>query len=191
MFIFLNWGPSQKQVHLLQLPEFGMSPFTPLIPSNNPILFLSHYVVSYLSKFYLLAQNCWCTVIVKRKTVPLHTMQAFVGRGRIAPTCSWPQHYIGVSGQCHAPAMPRFTPRERTPSTHWIGGWMGPRASLDAEAQRKILCPCRGSNPGHPVHSQTLYCSCTVFVQLSIPRSCLYSQWKHNGMALFRLDYNA
>jgi hypothetical protein len=27
----------------------------------------------------------------------------------------------------------RFTPRERVPSTHWIGGWVGPRAVLDAD----------------------------------------------------------
>jgi hypothetical protein len=25
-----------------------------------------------------------------------------------------------------------FTPRERTPGTHWIGGWVGPRACLYA-----------------------------------------------------------
>jgi hypothetical protein len=31
------------------------------------------------------------------------------------------------------------------------------RAGLDAETGRKILCPCRGSNPGRPVRSQTLY----------------------------------
>jgi len=24
-----------------------------------------------------------------------------------------------------------FTPRERAPGTHWIGGWVGPRAILD------------------------------------------------------------
>jgi hypothetical protein len=32
-----------------------------------------------------------------------------------------------------------FTPRERTPGTHWTGGWVGPRASLDAETKRKVL----------------------------------------------------
>jgi hypothetical protein len=53
---------------------------------------------------------------------------------------------------------PRFTPRERTPGTHWIGVWVGPRAGLDAGARRKILCPCRGSNPDRPARSQTLYC---------------------------------
>jgi len=26
----------------------------------------------------------------------------------------------------------RFTPRERSPGTHWIEGWVGPRAGLDA-----------------------------------------------------------
>jgi hypothetical protein len=34
---------------------------------------------------------------------------------------------------------------------------VGPRAGLDAEAGRKILCPCLGSNPGGPVRGQTLY----------------------------------
>jgi hypothetical protein len=44
-----------------------------------------------------------------------------------------------------------FTPGERTPGTHWTGGWVSPRASLDTGDRRKILCPCRGSNPDHPV----------------------------------------
>jgi hypothetical protein len=49
-------------------------------------------------------------------------------------------------------------PGKEPPGTHWIGGWVGPRAGLDAQARRKILCLCRGSNPDLPVHSQTLYC---------------------------------
>jgi hypothetical protein len=48
---------------------------------------------------------------------------------------------------------PRFTPEERTPGTHWIGGWVGPRAGLEVGSRTKILCSCRGSNP-----DQTLYC---------------------------------
>jgi hypothetical protein len=52
---------------------------------------------------------------------------------------------------------PRFTPWERAPGTHCTGGGVGPRAGVDAEVGGKILCPCRGSNPGPPFRSQTLY----------------------------------
>jgi hypothetical protein len=61
---------------------------------------------------------------------------------------------------------PCFTPGERIPGTHCTGGWVGPRAGLDAEARGKILCLCRESNPGRPVRSQTLY-------WLSYPGSCV------------------
>jgi hypothetical protein len=44
---------------------------------------------------------------------------------------------MGVSGQRHAPAA--LYPGERTPDTHWIGGWVGLRLGLDAGARRKIL----------------------------------------------------
>jgi hypothetical protein len=46
---------------------------------------------------------------------------------------------------------PHFTPGERTPGTHWTGGWVGPRAGLDTEARGKIFCLCQGSNPDRPV----------------------------------------
>jgi hypothetical protein len=36
-----------------------------------------------------------------------------------------------VGGEWSASCPSHFTPGERAPSTHWIGGWVGPRASLD------------------------------------------------------------
>jgi hypothetical protein len=39
----------------------------------------------------------------------------------------------------------RFTPRERALFTHWIGGWVGTRAVLDAVVKRKIPSPHRES----------------------------------------------
>jgi hypothetical protein len=43
--------------------------------------------------------------------------------------------------------MPRpLCPQERAACTHWIGGWVGPRAGLDAVVKRKIRSPCRDSN---------------------------------------------
>jgi hypothetical protein len=81
--------------------------------------------------------------------VPLHAMEALGGRGGIAPTHSRPRHYMGVSGQRHAPAA--LYPRGTDPGTHCTGGWVGPRAGLDTEVRGKILCPRRWSNPDRPV----------------------------------------
>jgi hypothetical protein len=66
----------------------------------------------------------------KGKVIPLHAVEAHGVRGGIAPT---------------------------HPGTHCAGGWVNPRAGLDAEARGKILYLYRGSNPGLPVRSQTLY----------------------------------
>jgi hypothetical protein len=40
-----------------------------------------------------------------------------------------------------------FTPWERAPGTHCIGGWVGPRAVLDAVVKRKFPSSHRESNP--------------------------------------------
>jgi hypothetical protein len=40
-----------------------------------------------------------------------------------------------------------FTPRERAPGIHWIGGWVGPRAILDVVVKRKTPTSCQESNP--------------------------------------------
>jgi hypothetical protein len=48
--------------------------------------------------------------------------------------------------------MPRpLYPRERAPGTHWIGGWVGPRAVLDAVVKRKIPSSSGESNPTTPI----------------------------------------
>jgi hypothetical protein len=36
-----------------------------------------------------------------------------------------------------------FTPREREPGTHWIGGWVSTRAGPDPVMNRKIPSPRR------------------------------------------------
>jgi hypothetical protein len=36
-----------------------------------------------------------------------------------------------VGGEWSASRPRRFTPEERVPGTHWIGGWVDPRAGLD------------------------------------------------------------
>jgi hypothetical protein len=54
-------------------------------------------------------------------------------------------------GEWSASRPGRFTPRERARGTHWIGGWVGPRAVLDAVIWRKIPSPRRESNPRIPI----------------------------------------
>jgi hypothetical protein len=73
---------------------------------------------------------------------------------------------------------PRFTHGERTPSTHWTGGWVGLRAGLDAGARRKILCPCQGSNLDHPivqtvVRHYTAWAAAAPLVSYIFLKSCL------------------
>jgi hypothetical protein len=50
-------------------------------------------------------------------------------------------------------------PEERAPGTHWIGGWVDPRAGLDSAEKRKFLTlPGLELRPlGRPVRSQSLY----------------------------------
>jgi hypothetical protein len=56
---------------------------------------------------------------------------------------------MGMSGQHHAPAA--LYSRGKSPPVPIVG----PKAGLDAETRRKILCLCRGSNPSRPVRSQS------------------------------------
>jgi hypothetical protein len=53
----------------------------------------------------------------------------------------------------------RFTPGERAPSTHWIGGWVDPRAGLD-HLQKRTFLTLPGLELGalgRPARSKSLY----------------------------------
>jgi hypothetical protein len=68
-----------------------------------------------------------------------------------------PRQLLEVSGQLHAPAA--LTHGKTAPSTHWTGGWVGPRTGLhDMEKKTFLTLPvlklrrlCR------PARSQSLY----------------------------------
>jgi hypothetical protein len=86
----------------------------------------------------------------KSKGVLLHAMEAHGGERR----CSSYSYLTSATRWGWVVSVmprPRFTPGERTPSTHWIGGWLGLRAGLNAGARRKIICPCWGLNLDHPI----------------------------------------
>jgi hypothetical protein len=69
--------------------------------------------------------------------------------------------------------MPRpLHSRGKSPrSTHWVGGWVGPRAGLDAMAKEKNphRCPCRELNPVRPVRNLVYGMSYTSSYQIRGP----------------------
>jgi hypothetical protein len=56
------------------------------------------------------------------------------GRGALAPNFL-PQHYMGLSGQRHAPAV--LYPWEWTPGMHCKRGWVSLIAGLDTRLEEK------------------------------------------------------
>jgi hypothetical protein len=64
-----------------------------------------------------------------------------------------------VEGEWSASRPVRFTPGERAPCTHWIGGWVDPTAGLDDMKKRKFLTlpGLELRALGRPAHSQSLY----------------------------------
>jgi hypothetical protein len=50
-------------------------------------------------------------------------------------------------------------PRGKSPGTHWVGGWVDPRAGLNEVEKRKFLTPpgLKLRPLGRPAHSQLLY----------------------------------
>jgi hypothetical protein len=54
-------------------------------------------------------------------------------------------------GEWSASRPDHFTPREWASGSLWIGGWVGPRAVLDAVVKRKIPSPRRETKPRTPI----------------------------------------
>jgi hypothetical protein len=91
---------------------------------------------------------------------------------------------MGVGGQCHASTA---LPRQR-PSTHCIGGWLGPRAGLDGCGKSH---PHRDSIPGpssmrtarwvpEPTDIHSEYIILIAFPQ---------QQWLHESASVLRYTY--
>jgi hypothetical protein len=62
-------------------------------------------------------------------------------------------------GEWSASRPGRFSPGELAPGTHWIRGWVDPRAGLDDVEKRKflILLGLEFRPLGRPARSQSLY----------------------------------
>jgi hypothetical protein len=69
---------------------------------------------------------------------------------------------------------------------HWLGGWVGPRASLDAVGKRKISCPWQELNPDRPARSLLPY---DWAIQVKMTKSILKEQCMRmwNGVNWLRI----
>ena len=74
------------------------------------------------------------------------------GELRYSSTLSLSSALDGVGGQRHAPAA---LPPEKRPGTHFIGGWVGPRAGLDGCG--KSHPPTGIRSPDRPARNESLY----------------------------------
>jgi hypothetical protein len=64
-----------------------------------------------------------------------------------------------AGGKSSASCPGRSIPGERAPGTHWIGGWVDPRAGLDDVEKRKFLPPpgLELRPLGGPARNQSLF----------------------------------
>jgi hypothetical protein len=80
------------------------------------------------------------------------------GKGKVVPVLFLTEHQSMEAywrSGCIAPRILDLGARwrwvisftARPPGTHWIGGWVGLRAGLDAEVKRKFPSPCWYTNP--------------------------------------------
>jgi hypothetical protein len=110
--------------------------------------FKSRSRYGYISAFFCVVLSCVGTDLAMGQppfkqpypVLPLSTTSwKRIGEWRYRSTYSLTSALDG--GEWLASHPGRFTPRERVPGTQWIGGWVGPRAGLDAVVKRKIPNP--------------------------------------------------
>jgi hypothetical protein len=69
---------------------------------------------------------------------------------------------LALDGGQLSPLYQATWPMGKNGGTHWIWGWVGPRASMDVLEKREASCPSRNSTQVHPVHSQSLDWLCCL-----------------------------
>jgi hypothetical protein len=95
------------------------------------------------------------------------------------------QRWLLKKGDWSASHPCRFTPGERAPSTHWIGGWVGPRAGLDDTEKWKFftLLGLELRSPGRSARSQSLYRSGCDLSEVINPDSARrnWGKWRNKS----------
>ena len=85
-------------------------------------------VVSYV----VVHQRC----TAKGKIIPSQAMEAYLGKGGLAPLIFKPLYYMEVSGHLHTPAI-LFPGKKLLEPTKWVSGW------ASDISEKKISRPCQ------------------------------------------------
>jgi hypothetical protein len=95
---------------------------------------------------YLISANqIWSVSLCLTKH---HAMRTYWGSGGIAT------HILDLGTRWRwvvSFTIRQLYPQKKVPGTHWIGGWVGPRAVLDMVVKRKIPIHRWESNPRTPI----------------------------------------
>jgi hypothetical protein len=139
------------------------------LPRHTPIRDLHRSVkIPYLYDYVTQLCRKQVSVISNHENVVSTIGQGEAFKGKVVLCFNWAPCHEGVlgewryssthsltsaldEGEWSASRLGRFTPKERAPDTHWIGGWVGPRTVLDAVVKGKIPSPCWESNPRTPI----------------------------------------
>jgi hypothetical protein len=133
-----------------------------LVTFMNISVLILHITISWIIKTFWENQCNWLS--------EMQDMLMYLSLVLVPPLCffNWALRHEGLlgewmyssthsltsaldGGEWSASRPGRFTPREITSGTHWIGCWVGPRIVLDAVVKRKIPSPRRESNPRTPI----------------------------------------
>jgi hypothetical protein len=103
----------------------------------------------------------WCLIMWKLKLSLRSSHKALHHKG-VREVDVYIQIFLNsalVETECSATRPGRFTPGERAPSTHWMGGWLGLRTGLDDVEKRKFLTllGLELQHLGRPARSQSLH----------------------------------
>jgi hypothetical protein len=86
-------------------------------------------------------------------------------------------------GERSASRLGRFTPRESVAGTHWLGGWVGPRAGLDAVVKSKI--PSLTNRWQEKYQTTWIWLDEETVVVGLFNDSCLNAQVMYRGMVVW------
>lgn len=75
---------------------------------------------------------------VRRWNCPVHSIEEYWGNGSVSPLI------LNYGARWRWVII--FVLQGKSPITHWIGGWVGRRASLDIWENRQFSCTCQETN---------------------------------------------